>query len=126
MVNDTISDLVNRLNNARSAGHDKVEVPFSKATLAVAKTLNVEGYVSTVAEKKKNKSIVIKLSDPKRKFEKMVRISKPGRRICSTSERIPRPKSGYGVAILSTSSGILSGEVARKKGIGGEIIFEVW
>ncbi|MDH4358574.1 MAG: 30S ribosomal protein S8 [Candidatus Berkelbacteria bacterium] len=123
-MNDTISDLINRINNARLSGKDKLEVPFSNVKMAILAVLREEGYIS--GYKKDSGKAVIMIGEAKRVFNKIRRISSPGRRIYAKSKNIPRPKGGFGEVIVSTPKGMLSGKKARKIGVGGELICEIY
>lgn len=125
-MTDTIADLINRINNARAVGKETMSVPFSKLKESVLRVLKAEGYITDFKDDKKNAAIEIKLIDARRPFTKIRRLSKPGRRVYTKSKNIPRPKNGYGMVIISTPSGVISGAQARKNGLGGEIICEVW
>ncbi len=123
-MNDTISDLINRINNARLAGNGGAQVPFSRLKMAVLAILREEGYVSGF--KKQTNQIDISLADAKKSFSRIKRISTPGRRVYSKSKNIPRPKGGFGEIIISTPKGVLTGKKARRIGLGGELICEIY
>jgi len=123
---DTISDLLTRICNARSAGQKELYVPFSKTKESLVKVLKDEGYIGDFKSNRETKSIIVVLEGSRKPFKKMRRVSKPGQKVYVKSQDIPRPKGGYGVAILSTSKGIISGREARRMGVGGEVICEVW
>jgi small subunit ribosomal protein S8 len=125
-MTDTIADLINRINNARAVGKESMSVPFSKMKESVLAVLKSEGYIANFKDNKAEASIEVDLTSARRKFKKITRLSKPGRRVYAKSKKIPRPKNGYGTIIISTPSGVLSGNQARKNGLGGEIICEVW
>jgi len=123
-MNDTISDLVNRINNAKMAGNDQAKAPFSNLKMAILSVLQEEGYVSGF--KKHSGQIEINLADARKMFTRIKRISTPGRRIYSKAKKIPSPKGGFGEVIISTPRGVLSGRKARKIGAGGELICEIY
>jgi small subunit ribosomal protein S8 len=101
-------------------------IPFSKMKMAVLAALKREGYISDFVDNKEDASIEIKIVGCKKSMKKIRRVSKPGRRMYAKSTNIPRPKNGYGVVILSTPEGVMSGREAVKAGVGGEIICEVF
>ena len=123
---DTIADLLVRISNAKGAKHSTLVLPFSNLKEAVLGVLKQEGYVNDAVVDKTSGIITIDIREPKKHFSKMNRISKPGRRIYTKSKNIPRPKNGHGIVILSTPIGVLSGEKARQKRQGGEVICEVF
>lgn len=123
---DTIADLINRINNAKGAGHKALELPYSNSKLAILGVLKKEGYIADFTDQKEKKTIVINLDGASRVFKKINRVSRPGRRFYVNSRNIPRPKGGYGIVVISTPKGILSGEVARKNHVGGEVMCEVY
>ncbi len=124
-MTDTIADLFVRIINARMAGLAFTEAPYSSMKEAILKVLKKEQYIVGYTCDKKAKMIKIDIQNS-RNFSKIVRISKPSRRLYVKSKNIPRPKSGYGTVIVSTPKGVLSGEEARRSNIGGEIICEVY
>jgi small subunit ribosomal protein S8 len=123
---DTIADLINRINNSKGASHTSLEVPFSKMKLAILDVLKKEGYIAGFEDLKESGVIRIDLEGNTKPFKKITRLSKSGRRLYVKSDKIPRPKGGYGIVVLSTPEGVLSGEIARKAGVGGELICEVY
>ncbi len=123
---DTIADLINRINNAKGASHKLLELPFSNTKLAILGVLKKEGYIADFSDNKEDKSITVNLENAARDFKKINRVSRPGRRIYVNCHNIPRPKGGYGIVVISTPKGILSGEVARKNHVGGEVMCEVY
>jgi len=127
---DPIADMLTAIRNALGVGHPRVSVPFSIIKYEIAKILEREGFVEKVNKvgKKARKRIVITL-----KYENgtpvisgLKRISKPGRRIYHSWKEIKKVKGGYGIAIISTSRGLMTDREARKNKIGGEVICEVW
>lgn len=130
-MTDPIADMLSRIRNANSVYHDKVEIPASKIKIAIADVLKREGYIKdySFAEDNKQGVLTVKLKyGPER--EKVItgikRISRPGLRKYSKRKDIPRVLGGLGIAIISTSQGIMSDKQARKAGLGGEIIAFVW
>lgn len=125
-MTDTIADLINRINNARNAGQSATIAPFSKMKAAILEVLKTEGYITDYKHIEEEKILSIELDGSTKKLNKINRISKPGRRVYVKASNIPRPKSGYGSVVISTPVGVISGMKARRTGIGGEIICEVY
>lgn len=123
---DTIADLINRINNAKGASHKALELPFSTTKMAILAVLKKEGYIADYGDDKDKKSINISFENATKPFQKISRLSRPGRRLYVNSRNIPRPKGGYGIVVISTPKGILSGEAARKSHVGGEVMCEVY
>ena len=131
MVTDPIADMLTRVRNATMARHDSVLVPSSKIKLAVAKILRDEGFIKEYEVVKGKQQRVIKIylkyTDKKEPIiEGLQRVSKPGLRVYVSKSEIPRVYGGLGIAILSTSNGIISGKKAWQEGVGGELICFVW
>ena len=131
VMTDPIADMLTRLRNANSVLHDKVEIPGSKVKTAIAAVLKEEGFIKdyTFTEDDKQGTLTVTLKyGPER--EKVIsgikRISKPGLRQYAKSAELPHVLGGLGVAIISTSKGIMSDKQARKAGLGGEILAYVW
>ena len=131
MVNDSIADLLTRIRNAQTARHETVSVETSIMKKSIVQILLDEGYISSFEEvdNGKNKDIVITLKYVN-KNQKVItglkRISKPGRRIYSSCEELPKVLNGLGIVIVSTSKGVMTDREARKLGIGGEVLAYVW
>jgi small subunit ribosomal protein S8 len=130
-VNDPISDMLTRIRNANSAGKADVSMPSTKVLVEVARVLQEEGYVENyyVEDTKPQKTLVITLKyGPKRArtIRGIRRISKPGLRIYTSVEDMPRVLGGLGTAIISTSKGMMCDRDARKNSVGGEVIAYVW
>jgi len=128
-MTDPISDMLTRIRNANRALLPTVELPHSKVKESIAHILKKEGYVSEVGvEGKIKKTIKMKLKYDGRKsvIEGLRRVSTPGLRRYTGSTEIPRVRGGLGVAIVSTSEGVMSGNEARKKNIGGELLCFIW
>jgi len=129
-LTDPIADMLARLRNAALARHERTEMPSSKMRVSIAKLLKQEGYVDDVRESEgpmKTLTIVLRYGrDRASAIDGTRRISRPGRRVYVRSDQIPRVRNGYGIAVLSTSSGIMSDRQARKQGVGGEFLCEVW
>ena len=130
-ITDTIADLLTRIRNASSAKHDSVEIPASNMKKAIVQILVDEGYVKsyTVVEDGKQGviKVVLKYSEGKMPVIKgLRRVSKPGLRIYSNAQELPRVMKGLGVAIISTSTGIMTDRQARSENLGGEVLAFVW
>jgi len=127
---DPIADLLVRIKNAQASSHESVEIPFSKAKLAIAKILEKEGFVGLVEKKGlKNKEkieIILKYDQGVPAISELKRVSKPGQRIYISSEKVRSVKQGYGRAIISTSQGLMTDKEAKKNKVGGEILCQVW
>ncbi|MEO7298890.1 MAG: 30S ribosomal protein S8 [Verrucomicrobiota bacterium] len=129
MMTDPISDMLTRIRNANQALLPVVELPHSKMKESIAHILKKEGYVSEVGvEGKIKKTIKMKLKYEGRKgvIEGLKRVSTPGLRRYTGSTEIPRVRGGLGVSIVSTSEGVMTGNDARKKNIGGELLCYIW
>lgn len=128
-MTDPISDMLTRIRNANQALLPVVELPHSKMKESIAHILKKEGYVSEVGvEGKIKKTIKMKLKYEGRKgvIEGLKRVSTPGLRRYTGSTEIPRVRGGLGVSIVSTSEGVMTGNDARKKNIGGELLCYIW
>ena len=126
-----IADMLTRLRNANSAYHDSVGMPYSKLKAHIAEILQQEGYIDSfaVTDAEVGKALTITLKygpNRERSIAGLRRISKPGLRVYAKSTNLPRVLGGLGVAILSTSSGLLTDRQAQKKGVGGEVLAFVW
>jgi small subunit ribosomal protein S8 len=132
MINDTISDMLTRIRNANMIKHQIVEIPFTKMSSNIAQILKEEGYIesfeSYTENSKKLLFISLKYKGSKRLpvIEKINRVSKPGLRIYSNSKNLPNILGNLGVAIISTSQGLMTNIRARELGIGGEVLFYIW
>jgi small subunit ribosomal protein S8 len=130
-MTDPIADFLTRLRNANSAHHDTVTIPFSKLKSHIAEILQAEGYISgwTVEDAPVGKNLTVTLKygpNRERALAGVKRVSKPGLRVYAKSTNLPKVLGGLGVAILSTSSGLLTDKQAQKKGVGGEVLAYVW
>jgi small subunit ribosomal protein S8 len=130
-VTDQVSDMLTRIRNANLAHHDHVLVPSSKLKLEVAKILKAQGYIQKydLIDDKRQGQIRIHLRYTQTRepvITGLRRVSKPGVRIYVDSRRLPRVMGGLGVAVLSTSQGVLTDREARRRGIGGEVLCYVW
>ena len=133
-MTDPIADMLTRLRNANQAYHDRVTMPYSKLKANVAEVLKAEGYIAAwsveePAEGAVGKSLAIDLKfgpNRERSLAGIKRVSKPGLRVYAKSSDLPRVLGGLGVAIISTSQGLLTDRQARKRGVGGEVLAYVW
>lgn len=128
MMTDPVSDMLTRIRNAARARHERTLVPASKLKRAIAEILKNEGYIADVRqEDERNLVIVLKYGrDRSSAIDGIRRVSRPGRRVYVSYDRIPRVLSGLGISILSTSRGVMSDREARRQKIGGELLCEVW
>ncbi len=133
VVSDPIADMLTRIRNANLARHVEVRVPASRLKLEVARVLKDEGYIGgyTVEKEPERMGEMLKISfkartDRKRVISGVKRISRPGLRVYARKTEIPRVLGGLGVAILSTSQGVMSGRQALRAGLGGEVLAYVW
>jgi small subunit ribosomal protein S8 len=131
MMTDPIADMLTRIRNGLQARHASVEMPASKVKTAIAEVLKDEGYIKayTTVGEGPTRALKVELryvgkNEPV--LSGLKRISKPGLRVYTGASEIPRVFGGLGVAIVSTSRGVMSGAQARKQGIGGEVICHVW
>ena len=130
-ITDTIADLLTRIRNANSAKHDSVQIPASNMKKAICQILLDEGYIKsfTVEEDGKQGVITVTLKYLEGKtpvIQGLRRVSKPGLRIYSNVEDMPKVMKGLGIAIISTSKGVMTDREARKQNVGGEVLAFVW
>ena len=131
VVTDTIADMLTRIRNANSMGYEEVTVPASKLKVELAKILKEEGFIKEykVVSENVQKNILLTLKYGNKK-EKVItglrRISKPGLRVYVKSDEVPKVLNGLGIAIISTSKGIMTDKEARKQNLGGEVLAYVW
>jgi small subunit ribosomal protein S8 len=130
-MTDPIADMLSRIRNASSAAHDDVLIPASKIKENIARILADEGYVDTyetvVDESHPAIKIVLRYSEERESaIAGLRRISKPGRRVYKGARELPRVLGGLGVAIISTSRGVMTDRQARREGVGGEVLAYVW
>jgi small subunit ribosomal protein S8 len=130
-MTDPIADLLTRIRNASRAKHNRVDIPASRIKGEIAKILQGAGYVDDVKLVDDGKQGLLRVylkygksSEPV--IEGLKRVSKPGHRIYARKDEIPRVLGGYGIVVLSTSQGILTGNQAKEKGIGGEVLCQIW
>lgn len=130
-MTDPIADMLSRLRNGSSAHHDEVAMPHSKIKEGIARILTQEGYVAgyEVADARVGKTLTVKLKygpNRERSLAGIRRVSKPGLRVYVKSTEMPRVLGGLGIAIISTSAGLLTANQASAKGVGGEVLAYVW
>jgi small subunit ribosomal protein S8 len=131
VMTDPIADMLTRIRNANDAGHKLVEIPASNEKRAIANILMEEGYINKVEYVEDEKQGMIKVTlkygdDKSRVISGIKRISKPGLRVYAGHADLPKVLNGLGIAIVSTSKGVMTDKKARKAGIGGEVICYVW
>ncbi|MDA0246599.1 MAG: 30S ribosomal protein S8 [Actinobacteria bacterium] len=130
-MTDPVADFLTRLRNASKAQHESLSVPYSKLKGTIADILKAEGYIDSykVEDAKVGKSLVVNLKygvNREASIAGIKRVSKPGLRVYAKSTELPKVLGGLGIAILSTSSGLLTDRQAAKKGVGGEVLAYVW
>ena len=131
MNSDTIADMLTRIRNANSAHHKTVEIPASKVKTEIARVLTEEGFIEAfeVNGETAHKTLVVTLksASPKgRSLNGLRRVSRPGLRVYVSKADIPRVLGGLGVALISTSGGLMTGNAAKRAGLGGEVVAYVW
>ncbi|WP_323096496.1 30S ribosomal protein S8 [Intrasporangium sp. YIM S08009] len=130
-MTDPIADMLTRVRNANSAHHDVVSMPYSKLKKNIAEILQAEGYIASwkIEEAEVGQTLTIDLKygpNRERSIAGVRRVSKPGLRVYAKSTNLPKVLGGLGVAILSTSNGLLTDRQAHEKGVGGEVLAYVW
>ena len=131
-MTDPIADMLARIRNAQGAEHDTVEMPLSKVKIEIARILKAEGYIAdyktTIADSGHPAlSVRLKYGQGRaRTISGIKRISKPGGRVHASSTRLPKVLGGMGIAILSTSSGMMTDREAKRVGVGGEVVAHIW
>lgn len=131
MMTDPIADMLTRIRNGLRARHEEVDIPASKTKHEIARILKEEGYIKNVKLVQDNKQGIIKVflkygEDEVPTIIAMERISKPGRRVYAGMDDIPVVKKGMGIAIISTSKGVMTDKKAREQKVGGEVLCTVW
>jgi small subunit ribosomal protein S8 len=130
MVNDPIGDMIIQIKNAAMAGRQTIELPYSKMKFAVATIIAREGYITAIEKigvaPKLTLKIALRYKNGKSVITDLKRKSKPGLRVYIGKNEIPYVIGGMGIAILSTSAGIMTGKEAKQKGFGGEFLCEIW
>jgi small subunit ribosomal protein S8 len=129
-MTDPIADMLTRIRNANSQKHDTVDIPYSKVKKAISDILVEEGFVKSqdVLQDGVRKTIrlTLKYENKTKVLQGLKRISRPGLRIYANSEELPRVLNGLGIAVISTSKGIMADKKARKENIGGEVLAYIW
>ena len=131
-MTDPIADMLTRIRNGLSAEHDTVVIPASKMKVEIARILKQEGYINSYSvdgDTPKEKTITVELKygpDKQRVISGLKRISKPGLRVYAKGDNVPRVLNGLGIAIISTSKGLMTDRDARKQNLGGEVVAYVW
>jgi small subunit ribosomal protein S8 len=130
-MTDPIADMLTRLRNANSAYHDTVKMPHSKIKSHIAEILQQEGYIASwrTEDAEVGKSLVVTLkygNSRERSIAGIKRVSKPGLRVYAKKDNLPKVLGGLGVAIISTSGGLMTDKQANRKGVGGEVLAYVW
>ena len=130
-MTDPIADMLTRIRNANTVGHETVEIPASKMKKAIAEILKEEGYITDFEVIDDNKQGIIKVTmkygaNKEKVISGIKRISKPGLRVYSQKDQLPRVLGGLGIALISTSQGLMTDKAARKAGLGGEVLAYVW
>lgn len=130
MITDPLSDFLTRIRNAQAAGHESVDLPSSKIKFSLAKILSEEGYLSDAQVKqdgvKATLSVRLKYNGKQPAIRSIKSISTPGRRVYRQYNAMPRVLSDMGIAVVSTSAGLMTNKQARKRHLGGEVICEVY
>lgn len=129
-VTDQIADYLTRIRNAGNAGHRSVDIPFSKIKFNISELLKDQGYIADYEKVEDGVQgairVYLKYYNRKPVIKKIDRVSKPGRRVYVGSDNLPRVNNGLGIAIISTSKGIMTGKQATKYNVGGEVLCTVW
>ncbi len=130
-MTDPIADMLTRIRNANTVGHDTVDIPASRMKKSIAGILTEEGYIKgfDVIDDNKQGTIRVQMKygpDKERVITGIKKISKPGLKVYAKANEVPRVLGGLGIAIISTSNGVISDKEARKLGVGGEVVCYVW
>ena len=130
-MTDPIADMLTRIRNANTVGHDTVDIPASRMKKSIAGILTEEGYIKgfDVIDDNKQGNIRVQMKygpDKERVITGIKKISKPGLKVYAKANEVPRVLGGLGIAIISTSNGVISDKEARKLGVGGEVVCYVW
>lgn len=127
VVTDTIADMLTRIRNANQMRYETVEIPTSKIKVEIARILKEEGFINEYKVEGRTLTLSLKYAENReRVITGLKRISKPGLRVYAKNDEIPRVLNGLGIAILSTSKGIMTDKEARKQNIGGEVLAYIW
>lgn len=129
-ITDPIADMLTRIRNANAQRHETVDVPASKLKKSIAEILVEEGYIKSFEEIEDNSQGILRLTlkyvNKQKVISGLKRISKPGLRVYATKDELPKVLGGLGIALVSTSKGIMTDKKARQEGIGGEVLAFVW
>ena len=129
-MNDPIADMLTRIRNANAQKHETVDIPASKLKKSIAEILLEEGYIKAFEEIDDNAQGIIRITlkyvNKQKVIRGLKRISKPGLRVYATKDNLPKVINGLGIALISTSKGIMTDKKARNEGIGGEVLAYVW
>lgn len=129
-MTDPISDMLTRIKNATKVRHEKVTAPYSNFKLEILKILKKEGYIESFKKVKNNKieelEVILSYTNNTPRITELKKISRSSQRIYVDKKNIPQSKQGLGIMIVSTSKGLMTGKEARKQGVGGEVLCEVW
>ena len=129
-ITDPIADMLTRIRNANAQRHETVDVPASKLKKSIAEILLDEGYIKSFEEIEDNSQGIIRITlkyvNKQKVISGLKRISKPGLRVYANKEELPQVLGGLGIALISTSKGIMTDKKARQEGIGGEVLAYIW
>jgi len=130
-MTDTIGDMLTRIRNGGKARFDKVDIPASRMKIALARIFKDEGFIKNYKVIKDNKQGILRVylkydNQNQPMIHRVERMSKPSRRVYAGCEELPKVQGGLGVAVISTSKGVMSDRQARKLGVGGEVLCQVW
>lgn len=130
-MTDSLADMLTRIRNAGKAGFDKVDIPASRMKISLARIFKEEGYIKNYKVIKDNRQgvlrVYLKVDDHNQPMiQGLRRVSRPGRRVYAGHEELPQVQGGLGVAVISTSRGVMSDRQARKLKVGGEVLCEIW
>ena len=125
-MTDPIADMLARIRNATQSRHPRVDMPLSRLKVEIAKILKAEGYISGSEATGRALVLRLKYAGKVPALTGVDRVSRPGRRVYARRDELPRVLGGLGIAIVSTSAGVMTGYAARRKGLGGEVLARVW
>ena len=129
-ITDPIADMLTRIRNANTQRHETVDIPASKLKKAIAEILFEEGYIKSFEEIEDNAQGIIRITlkyvNKQKVISGLKRVSKPGLRVYATKDELPKVLGGLGIALISTSKGIMTDKKARQQGVGGEVLAFVW
>ena len=130
-MTDPLADMLSRIRNAGRAGHDKVDIPASRMKIALARIFKEEGFIKNYKVIKDNRQGILRVylrydDEQKPLIQRVERVSRPGLRVYVGHEDLPRVQGGLGVAVISTSKGVITDRQARKFKVGGEVLCQIW